>query len=200
MMYNNYYTISDAGSLLPEDTADIYEQRQFTYTGKKYSFIWEDMGIELHFPSAISDVYIETEIEVLTPFLSGNFVPPEGTTFVSAVYRITSSHPFPYPITVRIQHCVSLKNNGDAETFGMSYVIAHDGPVRKFHTLNNGVFDPESFHGEIQLTEFCYLSVTATKGIHIVSNYALFAAVFYTRSNAAKFVVMKNNNAHVHVS
>ena len=102
-VYDNHYTCSISGQ---------YKQLSFTYTGKVDHFLWNDYGIELHFSSA-SDINIEGTISVLSTD-KDNYIFPEGSELVSAVYDISTNEPFPEPVTVKLQHCVPMDSKKEA--------------------------------------------------------------------------------------
>jgi len=173
----------------------VYKQLSFTYTGKEDHLLWNDYGIELHFFST-SEVHIEGIISVLS-IDDENFIFPEGSELMSAVYDISANEPFPEPVIVKLQHCIPM--GGKMEATGMKFVVADtaQGPPYKFHPLSGGHFVCESSYAEIQLKHFSMLAV-----IWWLMGYAIpfSASIYYLQNNMASFVVTKNLQSHINVS
>ena len=177
--------------------AGVYKQRQFTYTGKKDHLLWEEYGVELHFPSS-SAVHIEGTVSVLST--DDNYIFPKGSELVSAVYDVSTKGPFPKPVTVRLQHCVPIDSENEAST--MTFVIADtaQGPPYKFYPLNGGSFTHRSSYAEIQLTHFSMPAIIRWCRRFFDRPVPFFASVYYLQKSRASFVVTKNLKAHINVS
>jgi len=85
----------------------VYKQMQFTYSGQQNSLLWNECGIKLQFPSNLTKVHIRGTVSVLSTD-DENYIFPEGSDLVSAVYSISANKPFPEPVTVKLQHCVPI--------------------------------------------------------------------------------------------
>ena len=177
---------------------DVYKQRQFTYTGKEDHLLWEEYGIKLHFPSHSSPVHIEGTVSVLST--DNNYIFPEGSELVSAVYDISASSPFPAPVTVQIQHCIPLQNENEASRLGMSFMTAstEEGPPYVFHELSGGEFKYGSFYGEVQLTHFSKFAERIRW--RLGRPIPFFASIYYPQNDRASLVVTQNLAAHITVS
>ena len=173
----------------------MYKQLSFTYTGKEDRLLWKDYGIELHF-SSTSEVHIEGTISVLSTN-ADNYLFPEGSKLVSAVYDIAANEPFPEPVTVRLQHCVPMESREEASAITFVVADTAKGPPYKFHPMSGGSFMSGSSYAEIQLTHFSMLAV-----IWWWMGYAIpfSASIYYLQNNMASFVVTKNLQAHINVS
>ena len=149
----------------------------------------------MHFPSS-SAVHIDGSVSVITTD-NDKYIFPEGCELVSAVYNISTSKPFPEPVTVKLQHCVPTDN--EIEASAMSFVIADtaQGPPYKFCPQNGGSFTCGSSCGEIQLTHF---SMPAVIRWLLGRPIPFSASVFYLPKSVASFVVTKNLQAHISVS
>ena len=174
---------------------DVYKQLSFTYTGKEDHLLWNDYGIEMHFLST-SEVHIEGIISVLSTN-DENFIFPEGSELVSAVYDISANEPFPEPVTVRLQHCVPMESREEASAITFVVADTAKGPPYKFHPMSGGSFMSGSSYAEIQLTHFSMLAV-----IWWWMGYAIpfSASIYYLQNNMASFVVTKNLQPHINVS
>lgn len=178
-------------------STDVYNQRNFTYTGKEDHLLWEAYGINLHFPSHSSDVTIEGKVRVLS-IDNEKCEFPEESELVSAVYDISSKELFPVPVTVQLQHSIPLQD--DNKTKRMSFVIddTQQGPPYVFSELCGGDFKCGSSYGQIQLRHFCKLGVIIKR---ILSRpIPFYADIYYTQNDRANFVVTQNLEAHINVS
>ena len=153
----------------------------------------------MHFPSCASEVHIEGTVSVLS-IDDDNYKFPEGRELVSAVYNVSANKPFPRPVTVQIQHCISLHDEDEASHLEMSFVIAdtEQGPPYTFRELCGGKFRCGSSYGEIQLTHFSTL--TETIKWHLGYPITFSGRVYYLKDNTADVVVTKNLAAHITVS
>ena len=86
-------------------------------------------------PSHTSAIHIEGTVSVLS-IDKGDYIFPEGSELVSAVYDISTNEPFPGSVTVDLQHCVPIDSEKEAEA--MTFVIADtaQGPPYKFRPLS----------------------------------------------------------------
>lgn len=178
----------------------IYKQRQFIYTGKKDLLPWDEYGIELRFPSIQLEVYIEGAVSVLSTD-GNNYVFPEESELVSAVYNISAKKAFPEPVTVKLQHGVPIYGLNEASS--MSFVIANtaQGPPYKFQSLSGGKFWQRSSYAEVQLAHFSLLAIIITRRNWMWSlPIPCFASVYYFQNGMARLVVTKNLEALISVS
>ena len=166
--------------------------------GMKSHLLWQEYGIELHFPST-STVHIEGTVSVLS-IDDDNYKFPEGSELVSAVYDISTNKPFPEPVTVKIQHCVPL--DSEQEASAMSFVIADtsQGPPYKFHPLDGGIFSCGSSYAEIQLTHFSMPAIIRWCRWWLGRPIPFSASVYYLDQNMASLVVTNNLQAQITVS
>ena len=153
----------------------------------------------MDFPSHTSAVHIEGTVSVLS-IDDDNYKFPEGSELVSAVYDISTSRPFPEPVTVRLQHCVPI--DSEKETSAMSFVIADtaSGPPYKFQPLSGGRFRCGSSYAEIQLTHFSMPAVVWWCKWLLGRPVPFSASVYYLQNCRASLVVTKNLEAHITVS
>ena len=179
---------------------DVYKQRKFVYTGKKDCLLWDEYGVELHFPSTLPEVHIEGAVSVLST-ADNIYAFPEGSDLVSAVYNISANKTFPEPVTVKLQHCIPIY--GVNEASAMSFVIANtaQGPPYQFQPLNGGNFKRGSSYAEVQLAHFSILAIIITWRNRMWSlPIPCFAGVYNLQNGGARFVVTRNLQAHISVS
>ena len=162
------------------------------YTGKEDSFIWEEGGISLHFPSAVCDNQIQVSIALVT-LVDEKYVLPEGGKLISAMYKITASDTLPAPVTVQIHHCVQLVPYDEPFSRKVTFIRANDGPPYNFKPLPGGKFSCESTYGEIEMSDFCCLSILWN---FFGWRMSLSVHLFYHSNSSATFVVTKNVPAH----
>ena len=176
----------------------VYKHRKFTYAGDEDHLLWEEYGIKLHFPPCASEVHIEGTVSVLSVD-DDNYKFPEGYELVSAVYNVSANKPFPYPVTIQLQHCVPLHNDDDASHLGMSFMIAdtEQGPPYVFRELCGGVFRCGSSYGEIQLSHF---SILAIFWWYLGYPIPFSGSIYHFEDNTASIVVTQNLAAHISVS
>lgn len=186
-------------ALLRFHCTGVYKQRLFTYTGKEDHLLWEEYGIELHFPST-SAVDIECAVSVISTD-DDNYIFPESSKLVSAVYDISVDQSFPEPVTVKVQHCVPIENDQKAQA--MSFVIANtaQGPPYQFKRQREGRFSCESFYAEIQLRHFSILAIIIEWYKSLVTYPLVYSAnVYYLENIKVSFVMTRNLAAHISVS
>ena len=109
----------------------------------------------------------------------------ENMPIVSDMYKITASDTLPSLVTVRMDHCAVMKEEGS-----LVHIVAHGSPPYRFKLLYGGIFPPDKTYGEIELKNFSILAILAHK---LGWRMSLSAQVLYHKNNAAAtFVVTKN--------
>ena len=78
---------------------------------------WEGNGLRIQVPRGAFCRSCDISVEVI---LTGNFVFPENTELVSAVYAISASNRLIKPVQIEIQHCVTV----DKQQLGQSLMFA----------------------------------------------------------------------------
>ena len=125
--------------------------------------MWEKYGFSMHIPEDALESS-STPVIAIRALVTGNFTFPENTEPVSAIYRIstsTSAKPVK-PITLEIQHCVTLR--GEEDCHYLSFAFAHNQPEKPhlpcvFKKLDGGLFSPGSQNGSILCSSFCILTI-----------------------------------------
>ena len=76
---------------------------------KVYTLLnWEEYGLRITIPHEAVPLYDTVEVAI-TALVGGEFILPEDTELVSAVYAISVSKPLLKPVQLEIQHCVSIE-------------------------------------------------------------------------------------------
>ena len=121
-------------SVLMDSSVTIAKQRLFLLQGDRHcSFSWEKYGFRLHCPKGAA-VSKDTEVAV-TALSHGQFMVPEGTVLVSAVYAISVTKPLTKPLVIELQHCVDLRNTG--QTGCLKFVQSLLKSPYQFHVVDD---------------------------------------------------------------
>ena len=146
--------------------ADVIGDTSFIYTGQAQSFQWLNHGFKLHFPeNALPSDVNECQVHIkVSP--SGQFQFPENTELVSSIYWIATPHEFTKPVTVEIEHCVSMTDNLPSLTYIIAKCTQEVLPYN-FSILNGGEFASSSRYGSISLTHFSGLGIASRSPQHL---------------------------------
>ena len=99
---------------------------------------------------------------VITALVGGEFILPEDTELVSAVYAISVSEPLLKPVQLEIQHCVSIEKS--AHSNYLSFATApSDRPPYHFQPVEGGIFAIGNQYGNISLSGFSIWSIIKKK-------------------------------------
>ena len=99
---------------------------------------------------------------VITALVGGEFILPEDTELVSAVYAIFVSKPLLKPVQLEIQHCVSIEK--PAHSNYLSFATApSDHPPYHFQPVKGGIFSIGNQYGSIYLSGFSLWSIIKKK-------------------------------------
>ena len=123
------------------------------------SLKWEELGFWMYIPRNALLAY-ERCIVFVKAIIAGDFLFPEGTEPVSAVYAIFLSREFRKPVRLELQHCVFLERHGQSKF--MSYAVAphnQSSPPYRFKLVAGGAFYPNSFYGTIEQEHFCFACI-----------------------------------------
>ncbi|XP_019859843.1 PREDICTED: uncharacterized protein LOC109588094 isoform X3 [Amphimedon queenslandica] len=117
---------------------------------------WEEYGIRITIPQG-AVLPSDTVQVTITALIGGDFIFPEDTELVSAVYAINTSKPFLEPVKLEIQHCVSIKIPSHCN---FSFATApSDKTPYQFKLVNGGNFVSNGCYGNIYVSEFCLWSL-----------------------------------------
>ena len=99
---------------------------------------------------------------VISALFGGDFIFPDDTELVSAVYAISISKSLLKPVKVEIQHCVSIE--GVAHTKCLSFASApSDQLPYNFQLVDGGTFSIGDCYGSIFLSKFSLWSIIKNK-------------------------------------
>ena len=157
-------------------------------------FIWEDAGINLHFPAADCKEEIKLSVKVLTNVEENCIMPPgyRLMPMASAVYKISASAKLPAPVRVRMQHCAFV----DQEEVSLVHIIAHCTSPYRFKLYNRGNFPVGESYSEIEMTQFSVLA-SIFKFARQICSHTLAIHVVSFRDSTAHIAVTKNIAAHI---
>ena len=138
---------------------NIVSQKLFRLHGEEpLSLNWDKFGFLMDIeegtilPSQSCEICIQA-------IVGGEFELPEKTQLVSGIYAISFTQQPRKPVKMRIQHCVLLKNETQANH--LSFVLA---PItkslpHKFKLVKGGKFCLENQYGSIIRSEFCLAAI-----------------------------------------
>ena len=80
----------------------------FVQNNSPHLLNWKEYGLKKAIPQEAVSPLDTVEIAI-TALVGGEFILPEDTELVSAVYAISVSKPLLKPVQLEIQHCVSIE-------------------------------------------------------------------------------------------
>ena len=118
---------------------------------------WEEYGLRIAIPQGAMQQSDTVEVAI-TALVGGEFILPEDTELVSAVYAISVSKLLLKPVQLEIQHCVSIEK--PAHSNYLSFATAHsDRPPYYFQPVEGGIFAIGNQYGSIYLSGFSLWSI-----------------------------------------
>ena len=125
---------------------------------KVYTLLnWEEYGLRITIPHEAVPLYDTVEIAI-TALVGGEFILPEDTELVSAVYAISVSKQFLKPVQLEIQHCVSIEEPADSNYLSFATAPSDEASC-EFQSVEGGEFSIGSRYGSIYITEFSRWSI-----------------------------------------
>ena len=153
------------------------------YTGSSFTYDSPN-GISLHFQEAAE---CGAAIKISIKVVNDDYILPKGyedMDLVSSMFKITASADLPAPVTVRMEHCAVVEEDGS-----LVHMIAHGPPPYKFKPLESGKFPIGECYGEIEMKKFC----TLTQSQKLKTPMSLSVHIFYhDHHRSATFVATKN--------
>ncbi|XP_019860001.1 PREDICTED: sacsin-like isoform X2 [Amphimedon queenslandica] len=136
----------------------IAGEKEFLLNSDNSSFLkWEEYGLSLFIPKEA--VPSSTVKLTVTAIVGGNFVLPENTEFVSAVYAISASQPLSEPVMLKIQHCVSIETSDHINSLSFATASDNQPSPYQFQQIEGGNFSIGERYGCISVTEFSLWSI-----------------------------------------
>ena len=122
---------------------------------------WEEYGLRIAIPQGAVQQSDTVEVAI-TALVGGEFILPEDTELVSAVYAIFVSKPLLKPVQLEIQHCVSIEK--PAHSNYLSFATApSEYPPYHFQPVEGGIFSIGNQYGGIYLSGFSIWSIIKKK-------------------------------------
>ena len=126
---------------------------------KVYTLLnWEEYGLRITIPHEAVPLYDTVEVAI-TALVGGEFILPEDTELVSAVYAISVSKQFLKPVQLEIQHCVSIKKPADSNYLSFATAPSDEASCEFQPVKGSGEFSIGSRYGSIYITEFSRWSI-----------------------------------------
>ena len=126
---------------------------------KVYTLLnWEEYGLRITIPHEAVPLYDTVEVAI-TALVGGEFILPEDTELVSAVYAISVSKPFLKPVQLEIQHCVSIEKPAHSKYLSFATAPSDEAPCDFQPVKEAGEFSIGSRYGSIYITEFSRWSI-----------------------------------------
>ena len=138
----------------------------------------------------------------ITALVGGDFIFPEDTEVVSAVYAIKLSKPFLEPVKLEIQHCVSIETASHCNY--LSFATAKNNqPPYKFNTVDGGEFFIGNRYGSISIATFCkyaaFKKCSDESPIKCYDGQVIYEVKRPGREWLMRFLVCKDLNALIEV-
>ena len=120
---------------------------------------WERYGLRI----GVSEGSLsseETAEAAVVALVGGNFVFPENTVVVSAVYAVSLSRPLLEPLKLEIQHCIDLSRGVNPKylKFAIAPVDTPSLPYQ-FSIVEGGEFSTGEWYGSINREKFCLVCI-----------------------------------------
>ena len=126
------------------------------------SLNWEEYGLRI---GVLKGTLKSTETAevVVVALVGGQFVLPENTELVSAVYAIFVSKPLLQPLKLDIQHCVSIDTEEHSTYLSFATAANVDVIPYQFVLKEGGQFSSKSQYGSIFLSQFSRWGIVKAK-------------------------------------
>ncbi|XP_019854499.1 PREDICTED: uncharacterized protein LOC105313471 [Amphimedon queenslandica] len=123
---------------------------------------WEEYGIRITIPQG-AVLPSDTVKITIAALVGGDFIFPEDTELVSAVYAISLSKPFLEPVKLEIQHCVSIETSSHCNYLSFS-TSTNNQPPYQFNTVDGGEFFIGNRYGSISIATFSKYCIKTYSG------------------------------------
>ena len=152
---------------------------------KVYTLLnWEQYGLRITIPHEAVPLYDTVEVAI-TALVGGEFILPEDTELVSAVYAISVSKQFLKPVQLEIQHCVSIEKPAHNNCLSFATAPGDEASCEFQPVKGAGEFSIGSRYGSIYITEFSLWSIIKKKlkrNTHS-SSYSIHPPIHVSRSS-----------------
>ena len=133
------------------------ETHNFTRSEVTQTIDLKQFGIKMYLPpDSFSESTLHITVGVVT---SGSVIIPENMPLVSAIYYVKVSSKLLHPVTVELEHCVTLTES--SMTSGLTFGKADTSvsPPYMFKKISNGTFGVGQSWGTIEMSDFCLLGI-----------------------------------------
>ena len=113
---------------------------------------WEEYGLRIAIPQGAVQQSDTVEVAI-TALVGGEFILPEDTELVSAVYAISVSKPLLKPVQLEIQHCVSIEKPAHSNYLSFATAPSDQLPYH-FQPVEGGIFPIGNQYGSVSLSGF----------------------------------------------
>ena len=119
---------------------------------------WEKYGLRITIPQEALPLYDTVEVAIAA-LVGGEFILPEDTELVSAVYVISVSKPLLKPVQLEIQHCVFIEKPVHSNYLSFATAPSDQASCEFQPVKGAGEFFIGSRYGSIYITEFSWWSI-----------------------------------------
>ncbi len=182
------------------------KETSMVVTNGAASFEWRGYGLKVHIPqNSLPPGVTEVKLKVIA-CLTGQFLFPDDSELVSAVYAVSSPCHFSSGLTLEIQHCAPM--DGPLDNSSLTFVTAMSSPESalpyRFVPCKGGVFTREYQYGSIKTSHFSLFAIARynDRTVHRPYGYSghLFCAWNRPSRCSVYFTVTKELDASVSVS
>ena len=131
--------------------------------GKEHNLELPGHGLRLTVPADALPPGMTSKLTAKA-LLNGDFVLPENSTLITAIYQVSVSQPFKSFVTLYLQHCAVIES--DAQSSEFQFVVGKssqpDSPC-PLEVIKGGVFTPYSQEAYMYITvkHFCNIGAIA---------------------------------------
>ena len=117
--------------------------------------VWHGYGFNIEIPDGALPLGVTARVAVKA-ILKGQFIFPENSELVSAIYWISCSEVFLKHVAINIQHCAQILNEEEANNF--KFVLAKCNQELPYTFVeSDGVFNAGTQYATIQRKKFSIL-------------------------------------------
>ena len=145
--------------------------------GESLSYSWEGFGLNLEAPANALDYDVPSQTLNLLNCNIDHFKVPKNMELVSGIYWVDFKGEFANPITIEIEHCVSLDQ--PSQLSSLSFISTEpptqEAMLYQLQSFPGGIFPQDSCYGSIQLSQSSLMAVvtagSATKSYRALNYY-----------------------------
>ena len=123
---------------------------------------WPGYGFSLEVPDGALPPGVTASVAVKV-ILAGQFLLPEDSQLISAIYWISTSEVFLEEVAVNIQHCAVISSEDECSKYGFIIAKCSQKELPYRFRVREGVFNPCTQFATINLKQFSLLGLFARK-------------------------------------